>query len=90
MDIVLIIAIPVLLILAAVMIFATGRRRAADSEGRVTGTLSAETRSRDQSLPEDAADAEADASRTRASGRTRRARRSDRAAPRRPPGAAPP
>jgi cytochrome b6-f complex iron-sulfur subunit len=56
-DIVLIIAIPVLLILAAVMIFATGRKRAAsDAEGRVTGTLSAETRQRDQS----AADADAD------------------------------
>ena len=50
MDIVLIIAIPVLLILAAVMIIATGRKRAAsDPEGRVTGTLSAETRQRDQS-----------------------------------------
>jgi cytochrome b6-f complex iron-sulfur subunit len=47
-DIVLIIAIPVLLILAAVMIIATGRKRAAD--GPVTGTLSAETRQRDQSL----------------------------------------
>jgi cytochrome b6-f complex iron-sulfur subunit len=47
---VLIVAIPVLLILAAVMIFATGRRRAtSDPEGRVTGTLSAETRSRDES-----------------------------------------
>jgi len=61
-DIVLIIAIPVLLILAAVMIFATGRRRAADSDGRVTGTLSGETRSRDQSVADDAASAEAEAS----------------------------
>ncbi len=50
MDIVLVIAIPVLLVLAGVMIFATGRRRAAsDHEGRVTGTLSAETRARDES-----------------------------------------
>ncbi|MGZ4688776.1 MAG: Rieske 2Fe-2S domain-containing protein [Acidimicrobiia bacterium] len=50
MSTVLVIAIPVLLILAAVMIFATGRRRAtSDPEGRVTGTLSAETRQRDQS-----------------------------------------
>jgi cytochrome b6-f complex iron-sulfur subunit len=47
--IVLAIAIPILLVLAAVMIFATGRRRAAsDPEGRVTGRLSAETRHRDQ------------------------------------------
>ena len=38
MSTVLIIAIPVLLVLAAVMIFATGRRRAtSDPEGRVTG-----------------------------------------------------
>jgi cytochrome b6-f complex iron-sulfur subunit len=47
---VLLIAIPVLLVLAAVMIFATGRKRAAsDAEGHVTGTLSAETRQRDES-----------------------------------------
>ncbi len=50
MSTVLIIAIPVLLVLAAVMIIATGRKRAAsDAEGRVTGTLSAETRQRDES-----------------------------------------
>jgi cytochrome b6-f complex iron-sulfur subunit len=63
-DIVLIIAIPVLLILAAVMIIATGRKRAADAEGRVTGTLSAETRHRDQSLGifDDAETEEADQS----------------------------
>jgi len=48
--IVLLIAIPVLLVLAAVMIFATGRRRASDPQGRVTGTLSGETKSRDESL----------------------------------------
>jgi cytochrome b6-f complex iron-sulfur subunit len=48
---VLIIAIPVLLVLAAVMIIATGRKRAtSDPEGRVTGTLSAETRQRDESV----------------------------------------
>jgi cytochrome b6-f complex iron-sulfur subunit len=46
---VLIIAIPVLLVLAAVMIFATGRKRAtSDPEGHVTGRLSAETRQRDE------------------------------------------
>ena len=65
MDTVLIIAIPVLLVLAAVMIFATGRRRASDAQGRVTGTLSAETKQRDQSSAvtddDDAGDASADA-----------------------------
>jgi cytochrome b6-f complex iron-sulfur subunit len=59
---VLVIAIPVLLVLAGVMIFATGRRRASDAEGRVTGTLSAETRHRDQSGTEAAEEAEDDAS----------------------------
>jgi cytochrome b6-f complex iron-sulfur subunit len=62
LDTVLIIAIPVLLVLAAVMIFATGRRRAADAQGRVTGTLSAETRHKDQSGTEAADSAEDDAS----------------------------
>jgi cytochrome b6-f complex iron-sulfur subunit len=42
---VLIIAIPALLVLAGIMVFATGRRRAA------TGTLSRETRKRDASAP---------------------------------------
>jgi cytochrome b6-f complex iron-sulfur subunit len=58
----LIIAIPVLLVLAAVMIVAAGRRRAADAQGRVTGSLSAETRQRDQSGTEAADSAEDDAS----------------------------
>jgi cytochrome b6-f complex iron-sulfur subunit len=58
----LIIAIPVLLVLAAVMIVAAGRRRAADQQGRVTGTLSAETRQKDQSGTEVAEAAEDDAS----------------------------
>jgi cytochrome b6-f complex iron-sulfur subunit len=58
----LIIAIPVLLVLAAVMIVAAGRRRAADAQGRVTGSLSAETRQRDQSGTEAADAAEDDAS----------------------------
>jgi cytochrome b6-f complex iron-sulfur subunit len=62
---VLIIAIPVLLILAAVMIIATGRKRAtSDPEGRVTGTLSAETRQTDQSLA-DAAEGEDESSEAR-------------------------
>jgi cytochrome b6-f complex iron-sulfur subunit len=59
---VLVIAIPVLLVLAGVMIFATGRRRASDVEGRVTGTLSSETRQRDQSGTAAADEAEDDAS----------------------------
>jgi cytochrome b6-f complex iron-sulfur subunit len=59
---VLVIAIPVLLVLAGVMIFATGRRRASDAEGNVTGRLSAETRQRDQSGTEEAAEAGDDAS----------------------------
>jgi cytochrome b6-f complex iron-sulfur subunit len=58
----LIIAIPVLLVLAAVMIVAAGRRRAAEQLGRVTGSLSAETRQRDQSGTEAADSAEDDAS----------------------------
>jgi cytochrome b6-f complex iron-sulfur subunit len=60
---VLIVAIPVLLLLAAVMIFATGRKRASsDPEGRVTGTLSAETRQRDESIAAAAAAAAVDES----------------------------
>jgi len=81
--IVLVIAIPVLLVLAGVMIFATGRRRAAsDPEGRVTGTLSAETRDRDASGTSDV-EGEPDASgaaRERAD-ETRRAIGSGSAAP---------
>src|SRR6476660_3180684 len=44
------------------MIVAAGRRRAADAQGRVTGSLSAETRQRDQSGTEAADSAEDDAS----------------------------
>jgi len=55
----LVIAIPVLVVLAAVMFFATSRRRAADAEGRVTGTLSGETRERDASGAEAAPDDDA-------------------------------
>ena len=43
MSTALIIAIPVLLVLAAVMVIATGRRRA-NTDAPVTGTLSTETR----------------------------------------------
>lgn len=57
MSVALVIAIPVLLIFAAVMIFATGRRRAStDVTGNVTGTLTAETRSRDADSNPDAGD----------------------------------
>lgn len=67
MELALIIAIPVLLVLAAVMVFATGRRRAAsDPEGRVTGRLSAETRQRDASTPEPPAAETSDEARERA------------------------
>jgi cytochrome b6-f complex iron-sulfur subunit len=59
---VLVIAIPVLLVLAGVMIFATGRRRASDADGRVTGSLSGETRHRDQSGTAEAEEAGEDAS----------------------------
>jgi cytochrome b6-f complex iron-sulfur subunit len=79
---VLIIAIPVLLVLAAVMIFATGRKRAgSDVEGRVTGTLSAETRQRDHSVPEtDVAEDQSEGARERAD-ETRKAIGSGGAAP---------
>ncbi len=67
MGIALLIAIPVLLILAAVMIFATGRRRAAsDAQGRVTGTLSAETRDRDAATGDGGDGAATEAARERA------------------------
>lgn len=60
MLIALVIVIPVLVVLVAVMVFATSRRRVADSEGRVTGTLSGETRERDTSAAEaDAGDDDA-------------------------------
>ncbi len=82
MSTVLVIAIPVLLVLAAVMIVATGRRRASDPQGRVTGTLSAETRAGDESLAAGAEDAddESEEARERAD-ETRRAIGSGGAAP---------
>ncbi len=67
MGIALLIAIPVLLVLVAVMIFATGRRRAAsDAQGRVTGTLSAETRERDAGTTSGGEQAASDDARDRA------------------------
>jgi cytochrome b6-f complex iron-sulfur subunit len=83
LDIVLIIAIPVLLVLAGVMIFATGRRRASDAEGHVTGTLSSETRARDESggaLKAEAEDDQSEEARDRAD-ETRKAIGSGGAAP---------
>ena len=49
MDIALIIGIPVVIILAAVTVLASARRRSSDAQGRVTGTLGAETRTSDSS-----------------------------------------
>ncbi len=49
MDIALIIGIPVVIILAAVTVLASARRRSSDAQGRVTGTLGAETRASDSS-----------------------------------------
>ena len=71
---VLVIAIPVLLVLAAVMIIATGRKRAAsDAEGRVTGTLSVETRQTDQSVGHATEPGDATGEARERAGETRRA-----------------
>jgi cytochrome b6-f complex iron-sulfur subunit len=48
-DIALIIGIPVVIILAAVTVFASARRRTSDAHGRTTGKLGAETKSSDSS-----------------------------------------
>ncbi len=47
MNIALIIGIPVVILLAAVVVFASARRHTTDPRGRVTGALSAETRASD-------------------------------------------
>ena len=47
MNIALIIGIPVVILLAAVTVFASARRRTTDPQGRVTGSLSGETRASD-------------------------------------------
>ena len=49
MDIALIIGIPVVIILAAVTVFASARRRTSDAHGRTTGKLGAETKASDSS-----------------------------------------
>jgi cytochrome b6-f complex iron-sulfur subunit len=48
-DIALIICIPVVIILAAVTVLASARRRSADAQGRVTGKLGGETKASDSS-----------------------------------------
>ena len=49
MDIALIIGIPVVIILAAVTVLASARRRSSDAQGRATGRLGAETKASDSS-----------------------------------------
>ena len=49
MDIALIIGIPVVIILAAVTVLASARRRSSDTHGRTTGKLGAETKASDSS-----------------------------------------
>ena len=71
MDIALIIGIPVVIILAAVTVLASARRRSSDAQGRVTGKLGSETRSSDSSelavTDETSEDARARAEETKAS-----------------------
>lgn len=70
MSTALIIGIPLLVLLAAVTVFASARRRATDADGRVTGKLQAETKasdSTDLALTDDgSADARARAGETKA------------------------
>ena len=47
MNIALLIGIPVVVLLAAITVLASARRRATDAQGRVTGTLTAETKASD-------------------------------------------
>jgi cytochrome b6-f complex iron-sulfur subunit len=49
LDIALIIGIPVVIILAAVTVLASARRRSSDAQGRATGRLGAETKASDSS-----------------------------------------
>ena len=46
----LLIGIPIVILLAAVTVFASARRRSTDAQGRATGSLSGETKSADTSL----------------------------------------
>ncbi|MGZ6906547.1 MAG: Rieske 2Fe-2S domain-containing protein [Acidimicrobiia bacterium] len=69
MNIALIIGIPVVIVLAAVTVLASARRRSTDAQGRTTGRLGGETKASDSSalaVPDDASDdARARASETR-------------------------
>ena len=47
MNIALLIGIPIVVLLAAITVLASARRRATDAQGRVTGTLTAETKASD-------------------------------------------
>ncbi len=60
MNIALIIGIPVVILLAAVTVFASARRRTTDAQGRTTGSLSGETKasdSTDVAVADDASEA---------------------------------
>lgn len=71
MNIALLIGIPIVIVLAAITVFASARRRSSDASGRVTGTLTGETKASDSSttglaVPDASADARARGEETRA------------------------
>ncbi len=70
MNTALLIGIPIVILLAAITVFASARRRSTDAAGHTTGTLTAETKSSDTSLATIADDTTAGDARARA-GETR-------------------
>jgi cytochrome b6-f complex iron-sulfur subunit len=69
----LLIGIPIVILLAAITVFASARRRSTDAQGRATGSLSGETKAADTSLAtidedDGSADARARAEETRTGG----------------------
>lgn len=71
MNIALLIGIVIVIVLAAITVFASARRRSSDASGRVTGTLKGETKASDSSatglaVPDASADARARGEETRA------------------------
>ena len=74
MNIVLLIGIPVVIILAAITVLASARRRSSDAQGRTVGKLGAETKASDSSAlavtddTSDEARARADETRATATG----------------------
>ncbi len=70
MNTALLIGIPIVILLAAITVFASARRRSTDAEGHTTGTLTAETKSSDTSLATIAEDTTSGDARARA-GETR-------------------